>query len=287
MSRIQWKDVSSGLFGLDTTAIPTWLMVSYRSWRYIDLENAANKKVESVNRGVAEINETGTSLGANLRSFSIFGRMPGKARIEVRDSKTKALESTLEVSVKKNRQFTISFFLVEDRAGNKLQNMRYQLEDFEYLISDLNGIFKPQTKVRFALGRSLEEIKLKTHLGDVVLEEKDKTGSPTGDGIIVGKQIWREIIRKNADKFADFNVFFVPPDGHWQNNRNDIVFIDGYNCVIEEGNIRTDWVLAQAIGRMFGCPFHNNAHNELMFFAPGYVRTDNFIPRDAANIINR
>jgi hypothetical protein len=192
----------------------------------------------------------------------------------------------LEVSVKNGQRQKISFHFVEDRGGNRTTR---QPDVVDGLIDLLNGIYEAQTNISFE-GWSGGDIKLDTYLTDVVAEERDaKSKTLTGEAIIIGKGIWREIFAKKRDNSADFNVYFVPTDEPANTNRNAIPYTDfDGNCVIEDGREPLDIILPHAIGRMLGCPITTDPNNiqQLMFWDDTLRRSDNFIPKACANIMN-
>lgn len=280
----QWK-APSPEWGFDKNATPDWFTVSHvEGWKEMQLDFGQGKDVKSVNPRIAKINDVG--MDGQTRIFRIEGKNPGRTKIEVRNLRTKALESLLEVSVKSRRTLSISFHFVEDRGGNRTVR---QPGIIDALIDDLNGIYDIQTSLSFQM-YSFADIKLNTHLTDVVVEEKDeKTKSPTGEANIIGKGIWREIFAKKGDRLADFNVFFVPTDEPVNTNRNALPYTDYRgNCVIEDGREGLDMILPHAIGRMLGCPITNDLSHiqHLMFFDDTLRRSGNFIPKHCANIMN-
>ena len=106
--------------------------------------------------------------------------------------------------------------------------------------------------------------------------------------MIMGKGLWRDIFRKLDNRQADFNVYFVPTEDPINTNRNDIAFVDGTNCVIEDGFIGLDKILPHTVGRLLGCPvtFDLNHIQFLMFWNDTIFRSDNFIPKDCAEVMN-
>jgi hypothetical protein len=296
MATPQWKEPSNirgssfvGVWGFDETATPPWFMVPHRLLKRIDLDFAGGKSVKSINPRIAKATDTtfGTPSGATqTRDIEIYGKNPGRTRIEVRDPNTKALESTLEVSVKTSRTLRIGFHFVEDKAGDKTTRTP---DIVEGLIDDLNGIYDRQTNITFRDG-SGGDVKLDIDLNDVVIEEIDaKTKKFTGEAIILGKSIWREIFVKKRDRLADFNIYFVPTDKPINTNLNTLPYTDASgNCVIEDGREGLDMILPHAIGRMLGCPFTNDFNHiqHLMFWDDTIRRNGNFIPKHCVNIMN-
>ncbi len=290
MPRPQWKEPTTGLegqWGFDGTATPAWFMVPHGvhhgDSKTLRLDFANGKLVKSVNPRIADITEQ--SPDPQSRFFDIAGKMPGRARIEVRDPKTNALESVLEVSVKHKKPQRISFHFAEDRGGNRTIR---QPNIVDGLIDDLNGIYKDQTNITFELGWT-QDIKLDIHLIDVVAEEKDaKTKVPTGEGHLIGKRTWEGIFAKKNDGLADFNIYFVPTNEPADKNLNVLPYTDiSGNCVIEDGAAGLDIILPHAVGRMSGCPPDFSNRQLLMFFDFVIRRDGNFIPKACANIMNR
>lgn len=288
----QWKTITGMGFehssGFDKNATPPWLMVGSRKDKYLELDFAAGKLVKSNTPQIADIKEV-ISMGGQSRLFNITGKRPDRrpARIEVRDPTTNRLESVLEVSVKNERPMSISFHFVEDKAGDMTTR---KFEDVGDIIKELDDIYYPQTNIKFRLEHS-SYLKLDIDLGDVVDARTDEKGYLlSGEAFIYGKQMWRKIFAKN-DRSAYFNVYFVPTET--PNNRNDLLFYDGFNCVIEDGTVVPEFVLAHAIGRILGCAPTSRADQQhhLMFWGTATAkyftaRDANFIPKEWVNRMN-
>jgi hypothetical protein len=290
MATPRWKEPTLGLeraWGFDGTAVPAWFMVPHTpgiATKTLRLDFASGKLVRSINPRVASLVEEAPDPVS--RFFGFRGRTPGRARIEVRDPKTNALESVLEVSVKGRLNLRISFHFVEDKAGDRTIR---QPDIVEGLIDELNSIYEDQTNIRFSEG-SGGDVKLDLHLNDVVTEEMvAKTKRLTGEALLLGKSAWNQIFAKKRDRLADFNIFFVPTDEPVNTNRNALPYTDSDgNCVIEDGREGLDMILPHAVGRMLGCPFTTDPNHiqQLMFWDDTIRRTGNFIPKACANIMN-
>lgn len=292
MATPQWK-TPTGMgaehsSGFDKDAVPPWLMIAPRGEKYLALDFAVGKVVKSINPNIADI--TDISIGGPSRLFKVTGKLPGRrpARIEVRDPRTNRLEAALDVSVKNQRPMSISFHFVEDKAGDTTNR---KFEDAGDIIRELNKVYTPQTNIKFRLGRS-SLLKVDIDLGDVIdARTNDKGYLLTGEAFIYGKQMWKKIFATKADRMAHFNVYFVPTEK--KDNRNDLLFYEGDNCVIEDGSFLPEFVLAHGIGRMFGCaPTSNPAQmHHLMYWGPATTawftpREHDFIPKDCANLMN-
>ena len=285
----QWK-VPTGLggrWGFDETATPRWLLVGHRESKAMLLDFAPGKIVKSVNQHIAAVSDGG--MEGQSRFFMIEGKSPGRTHVEVRDPKTNALQSLLAVRVKKERKFRISFHFVEDKGGNKTV---HQPGIVDNLIDDLNNIYQSQTNIMFELWGA-GELKLDFHLISGITEGWDaKKKEWTGDGTIAPKDLWNKVFATKGDRSADFNIYLIPADQP-VNTNDTLIFTDLDNCIIEDGRQSLVYAVAHAVGRMLGCPITSdpNKMNQLMFWDPGigsnfFSRSDDFIPKHCANIMN-
>jgi hypothetical protein len=285
----RWR-THSGLensWGFDKNALPPWFMVDLGADKHLMLDFAVGKSVKNLSPRIVEIKELG--MDGQSREFQIKGKLPGPpARIEVRDPRTNRLEADLEVSVKRKKRSSISFHFVEDKRGDKTTRKFDEVGD---IIRELNGIYTLQTNIIFRSGGA-EPLKVDITLDDVVDARENKGEWLTGEAFIYHKQLWRKIFASKGNRMADFNVYFVPVLQP-KDNRNDLLFYDGNNCVIEDGSFVPTFVLAHAIGRMLGCAPTSRADQQhhLMFWGTATAsyftpRDANFIPKDCANRMN-
>jgi hypothetical protein len=285
-----WNVPTLGLtnrHGFDGTVRPSWLMVGYRKSKDILLEFGKGKLVRSINEPIAEISHNGDD--GQDSNYVIKGKMPGNARIEVRDPKTNALQTTLAVTVKDERNLGISFNFCEDGLYNKTKLRPAIAND---LIAELNSIYVEQTNILFSLLKAVP-LELKNVLGDIVREEPDVVDPKVKTGFAKLSQSWEwdKIFRTNADN--GINVYFVPSDQQTSGRNDTLIYTKDDNCIIEDGGADTVYSLAHAIGRILGCQFTSdlNKQNHLMFWDQGLgkdflSRSDNFIPKVNANVMN-
>ncbi len=270
-------------WGFDRNEMPPWLMVHHApgGGKIMYLDFAGGKRLSSNNPRVADVSDL--RMDGMSRVVWIEGRMPGRARIEVRNPSTDALEGMLTVRVKPKISRTINFFFVEDKGGEKTTR-RPNIVDG--LIDAMNQIYEGQTNVRFESG-GFQDIKLDFHLNDVVA-----LNSSTGIEKLYREDMWNKLFARYRGGSNELSVFFVPVP-IWHGDRNDVVFTKDNNCVIEDGAIGPDFILPHAVGRMLGCPVTSdpNKINHLMFWDPGsptsiFPRSDNFIPKRCNSILN-
>jgi hypothetical protein len=286
----QWKVPMQGLgldWGFDETVRPQWLLLAPRSSKAMLLDFGQGKIVKSVNPRIADVNDEG--MEGQSRFFMIEGKSVGRTIIEVRNEITNALETTLQVEVKKTKKLRVSFLFVEDKRGKRTIHA-YDVADT--LIDELNGIYANQTNLIFEMG-TIDDVKLDVSLLDFVIEGWDsKSKKRTGEATLSPKDVWNKVFANRSDRSADFNVYFVPTDDILTTNET-LVYTSWNNCVLEDGRQLPIYTLAHAIGRMLGCPTTSdpNKMNQLMFWDPGigkdfFSRSDDFIPRDCARIMN-
>lgn len=289
MAVIQWQVPTLGLdlrWGLDKTARPTWFTVPYRGSKQLLLQFGKGQLVKSINPPIADVSHDGDE-GQNS-FYVIEGKMPGNARIEVRDPRTRELNATLAVNVKTEKEYGVSFNFCEDGSYNKTVLQPGIAND---LIAGLNSIYMNQTSITFSLLKAAP-LELKMIMGDIVREQPDVVDpkEKTGYSRLGQSSQWDKVFAANADN--GFNIYFVPSDKPAAQN-DTLIYTKGDNCIIEDGRQLPSYTLAHAIGRMLGCPFTSdpNKMNHLMFWHPGvgknfFSRSDNFIPRDNANVMN-
>jgi hypothetical protein len=276
-------------WGFDETTRPNWLMVGVGESKMMLLDFAHGKLVKSVNPHIVEVSDHG--MEGQSRKIFFEGKAIGPpTRVEVRDPQTNGLESVLEVGVKANREIGLSFNFVVDYSGHKTIHGPGIAQD---LIVSLYLIYNPQTYISFSLLRAAP-LELDYVFHDIVREERDvvNKNEKTGHARMDHEWRWDKIFAKNAEN--GFNIYFVPVDPGTDRNKNDtLVFTKGDNCIIEDGKQPPIYTLAHAIGRMLGCPFTSdiNHMNHLMFWDPKlgkdfFSRSDDFIPKRAANIMN-
>lgn len=274
----QWRE-PTGLeqkWGFDGESIFPWFMVGYRSAKSINLDFADGLSVNSINRHIADIVDQGKD--AQSRVFQIWGKSPGRTRIEVRDPITNALLATLAVNVKRAQKLKISFHFVEDKVGDKTIR---QPDIIDGLIDGLNDIYEFQTNLTFETS-SFDDIKVDVDLTNVILDKRSE------ETRISHKDRWNKVFARKRDRLADFNIYFVPIETPVNVNIGDFIYIDDNNCVIEDGFLGPDVVLPHAVGRMLSCPIitENRLRHHLMFWSPAFTRRGNFIPKQCANMMN-
>lgn len=286
----QWKvpaEILENRWGFDKTAMPPWFMVGHRSDKTLLLDFAMGKLVKSDRPHIVEVKEVG--MVGQSREFWIKGKIPGPARIEVRDPSTNRVEAVLDVLVKTPRQYAISFHFVEDKAGDATNR---KFEDVEGIIAKLNDIYTSQTNVEFQLG-SASPLKVDMYLHDVLEARTNNNGERlSSPAFIYGEKTWRKIFATKDDRRARFNFYFVPAKE--PNNRNDLLFFDLANCVIEDGvGAMVEFLVPHAIGRMFGCAptSHDALRHHLMFWGRSgpthfFPSRGGFIPKACVNLMN-
>ena len=281
----QWKVPTLSLelrWGFDDTVTPNWLMVPYRETKQMLLEFGKGKVVKSAHPNIADVSHNGDE--GNNSFWDIEGKLPGRARIEVWDPRTGSLGKTLAVRVKTDQVYGVCLNFVKDPSGTKTTLDPSIGDD---LITRLNEIYFHQTNIKFEklFARWIEVDMI---LGDVIQEEKDLDNNKTAFSRISGEWHWKKTFTKFADN--GFNVYFVPASDPTKNET--LVYTHKENTVIEDGRQPPIYTLAHAIGRMLGAPVITdpNKMNQLMFWqqdlGPANDRSDDFIGRDTANIMN-
>jgi hypothetical protein len=270
-------------WGFDGNEKPPWLMVHLApgGGKQMYLDSAAGKILRSTVPHIAEVSDHGTD--GSSRVAWIEGRLPGRARIEVLNPSTGAVEAVLSVRVKRKIFRTISFYFVEDKGGEKTTRQPAIIDN---LITQINDIFESQANVVLESG-GFQNIKLDFHLTDVVTLYSSSRMEK-----LYREDMWNKVFRMHRGGFYDLSVFFVPVP-IWHGDRNDVVFTKDNNCIVEDGAMGPEYVVPHAIGRMLGCLVTSdpNKINHLMFWDPGsatsiFPRSDNFIPKSCINILN-
>ncbi len=190
-------------FGFDASASPDWIMVPARDSMPIWLVNGAGSTVRTRSPGVASVAFEGKPApGVPTRQIiRIHGHAVGRTLVEVLQHGR--VVKLLEVAVKPPVTLKISFHFVSDSASPPHTTRRTPSE-LHSMMMTLNGIYTPQTNIRFVM-KSERALKMPGNLGDAVNFNKDNQGRD-----LRGNE-WDAVVARR-DNGAHINVFFV-----WRN----------------------------------------------------------------------
>lgn len=271
-----------GHWGFDAKASPPWQMLPVGGMRFLMASGTFGlvPRVHVPSGSAASLTAT-ESFAASYSLLKLTGIRAGKAFIDWAPPGTSLsspfAEGLLEVSVKAQKVVGTAFHYVE--AGRRQTTAR-RISDLEDMIRGANSLLTPQANVRLE-SKSAKTLNLRQRLGKVVHDASDLEKPWKRDE-------W-EIVTRNADPSAHFNVFFVKEfedDATPRVDRTDAATRWWeLNCIIED-NTQHDAseVLAHETIHLLRLGHSTKAAH---LSAPGYLRTGTTITRDQANIINR
>ncbi|MDQ6433047.1 hypothetical protein RB623_03150 [Mesorhizobium sp. LHD-90] len=272
-----------GHWGFDAGVSPPWQMVPVGGMRFLMVSGTFGliPRLHIPSGSAASLTVT-ESFAATYSLLKLKGIRAGKAFIDWAPPGTSlsdpfASEGTLEVSVKAQKVVGTAFHYVE--AGRRQTTAR-RISDLEGMIQGANDVLTPQANVKLE-STSAKILNMRQRLGKVVHDASDLDKPWKRDE-------W-EIVTRNADPSADFNVFFVrefEDDATPRADRTDAATRWWeLNCIIED-DTRHDAseVLAHETIHLLRLGHSTKAAH---LSAPGYLRTGTTITRDQANIINR
>jgi len=272
-----------GHWGFDASASPPWQMVPVGGLRFLMVSGTLGlvPRVHIPSNSTASLTVT-ESFAATYSLLKLTGVRAGKAFVDWAPPGTSlsdpfVSEGLLEISVKAQKVVGTAFHYVE--AGRRQTTAR-RISDLEDMIRGANNLLTPQANVRLE-SKSAKILSLRQRLGKVVHD--------AGDPEKPWKRDEWEIVTRNADPTADFNVFFVrefEDDDTPRVDRTDAaVRWWERNCILEDdtGHDASE-VLAHETMHLLRLGHSSKAAH---LSAPGYLRTGTTITRDQANIINR
>jgi hypothetical protein len=294
----QFEEIGPNL-GFDKNALPRWQMVALKSTihnkKIVFLRFGDGMNVINQNPPVATLTEDPSLSSSDTRAFIIEGISPGVTFIDVFDSASRTLfPRRLEVEVKDNRRFKISYHFV-DKTAYKTTDITNQVHN------NLNSLFEGQANINFDLSNARPLMSIATLIA-IVFELKN------ADRRKPSQREWDTLI-DSSDKGADFNVFFMPWDGRPENRPTEMLARD--NQVICPDGLTLEQVeraLAHEIGRFLFCDvvYNEKQREQLMFrsssdkgdlvkfvrggdhvsFESRRLRNSRFITKDCANTMN-
>lgn len=270
------------LYGFDKSINPYWQMVPLDGEKNVYLSGAAGMSVQVSDTRIAQVSEAAADNNVESqqkRLLKIAGKLYGRTYLEVRDGNV--LKTRLEVEVKKQKDVSLAFNFVADKANHTtIKNP----SDVPEWMKKLNEIFHPQTNILFT-HRSTRSVRINNNLG------------PEVDSIDENLSGWEwDAIVKERDASADVNLFFV-----WKlvaHSSEGAAFPKGSafgkDCLISDHIKRPleieVLVMAHEIGHILGIRddqhfYHpNNKGKFVMYYKSSFAGAE--IPKIHTNMVN-
>jgi hypothetical protein len=131
---------------------------------------------------------------SNARLFALFGKRQGLAQVVAEDTRGKTKPVVLDVSIKKERTYTVAFNFVNHQPKGSSKPVSHTAKDFdstEAWMRALNQVLSPQINVRFT-----------KHLNRWVTAETDLGKTVTPDK-------FKDYLVEKRHRDFDFNIFIA------------------------------------------------------------------------------